>query len=390
MDTGFIVFNGHNYPQFKAMLEHLDVETKNTIMSFSVSFDDGRFEWRGNQMKGIFAQKRNIFSPGFIFMLGDILRFNRHAKRDLNSGALCGLTMRDYLSVKKFSTRMRDDYLIPMVAAIWSTPSSRMMDFPAESLIRFLDNHRLMQLRRPPWKTVTGGSRNYVERLFETMNAELRLGCEVTSVKREKGHATVETLNGNTESFDRVVFACHSDQALAMIADKTPEEFQVLSNIPYADNEVWLHRDRSLMPRKRDAWASWNYMGTSDNSNQKHVSVTYWMNRLQAIPDEYPLFISLNPLRKPDPQLVFDRYTYAHPQFSAQALASQGNLKTIQGINRYYFCGAWTGYGFHEDGLTSGITVAEALGGTFPWREPAFHNPASEPVERQPLTEAAQ
>ena len=378
VDTGFIVFNEHNYPNFTALLEHLDVSASKTIMSFSVSLDDGRFEWRGNQVKGIFAQKRNIFSPGFLYMLGDILRFNRLAKKDLNSGALCGLTMRDYLDVKRFSSRMRDDYLIPMVASIWSTPTSRMLDFPAESLIRFMDNHRLMQIRRPKWRTVDNGSAHYVNRMVDTMRATIKTGCAVVNAHRTPMGPVLQLEDGSTERFDHVIFACHSDQTLAILSDADQTERQILANIPYSNNEVWLHRDPALMPRKRDAWASWNYIGNSKATPQQHVSVTYWMNRLQNIRSDCPLFISLNPHKRPDPNLVFERFIYAHPQFSAEALASQADLDHIQGRNGYSYCGAWTGYGFHEDGLLSGIQVAERLGGTYPWRQPMHPQAATQ------------
>lgn len=381
VDTGFIVFNEHNYPNFTALLDHLDVPASKTIMSFSVSLDEGRFEWRGNQVKGIFAQKRNIFSPGFLYMLGDILRFNRLAKKDLNSGALCGLTMRDYLTVKRFSSRLRDDYLIPMVASIWSTPTSRMLDFPAESLIRFMDNHRLMQIRRPKWRTVEGGSAQYVNRLVETMNAKLRLGTAVVCSERTNAGPVLHLDNGTAETFDHVVFACHSDQTLNIIGDANQVEQKILSNIPYSNNEVWLHRDPSLMPRKKDAWASWNYIGHSKTQAHPQVSVTYWMNRLQNIRHDCPLFISLNPQKDPDPKLVFGRYNYAHPQFSAEALSSQADLEAIQGKNGYSYCGAWSGYGFHEDGLSSGIQAAERLGGTYPWRQLTHFKAPRDPIE---------
>jgi len=367
VDTGFIVYNNRNYPHLSRLFDHLDVETEESCMSFSVSLDEGRFEWCGYNLRTIFAQKRNLLSPRFLLMLGDILRFNARAKRDLETGALCGLTFGDYMSWRGYSASLRDDYLVPMTAAIWSTPAARMLDFPAESLIRFLDNHRLMQISPPKWRTVSGGSRNYVSRLLKEFRGHTRFGAGVRRIERQEGKVIIEDASGTRETFDGVVMATHSDQALSLLGDPSSAERSVLSAIPYRKNEVWLHRDPTLMPRRRDAWAAWNYLSGRDADGERSVAVTYWMNRLQNIDERYPVFITLNPPRPPREDLTFGFYDYAHPQFDATALDAQQRLPLIQGENHTWYCGAWTRYGFHEDGLASGLQVADMIGTTAPW-----------------------
>ncbi|MGI9402324.1 MAG: NAD(P)/FAD-dependent oxidoreductase [Rhizobiaceae bacterium] len=367
VDTGFIVYNTTNYPLLTKLFDHLDIQTESTVMSFSVSLDQGRFEWCGDTIRTIFAQKRNLFSPGFLMMLGDILRFNSMAKRDLDAGTLCGITFGDYIRSRGFSTRLRDDYIVPMTAAIWSTPAARMLDFPAESLVRFLDNHRLIQLRRPCWRTVTGGSRNYVSTLLKDFSGTLLLNSPVERVIRNGGKVFVTSSNGQTAQYDGVVMASHSDQTLKMLADCDSQEGSVLSSIPYRPNRVWLHRDPALMPKRRDAWAAWNYLGTKTPGSTREITVTYWMNRLQNINTKHPIFITLNPQIEPREELTFATFDYSHPQFDADALAAQERLPSIQGRNNTWYCGAWTRFGFHEDGLASGLAAASLLGCNAPW-----------------------
>lgn len=367
VDTGFIVYNTNNYPLLTKLFEHLGIQTTSTTMSFSVSLDQGRFEWCGDTIRTIFAQKSNLFSPGFFMMLGDILRFNSLAKRDLEAGTLCGITFGDYIRSRGFSTRLRDDYIVPMTAAIWSTPAARMLDFPAESLVRFLDNHRLIQLRRPCWRTVTGGSRNYVNALLNEFPGTLLLDNPVERIIRQNGKVYVTGQDGHTRQFDGVVMASHSDQTLKMLADCDSEETSVLSSIPYRPNRVWLHRDPSLMPRRKDAWAAWNYLGTKKPGSTREITVTYWMNKLQNINTDYPIFITLNPQTEPREDLTFATFDYSHPQFDAAALAAQARLPAIQGRNNTWYCGAWTRFGFHEDGLASGLHAASLLGCKAPW-----------------------
>ncbi|MHB8268472.1 NAD(P)/FAD-dependent oxidoreductase [Bradyrhizobium sp.] len=377
VDIGFIVYNELNYPDLTALFAHLGVETVESCMSFAVTADAGRFEWKGggntwrDTAQGLFAQPQNLLSPSYLWMLRDILTFNTQSIEDYAAGKLTGLTLREYFARRHFAPRLLRDYLAPMGAAIWSAPSDQMLDFPAENFVAFFSNHRLLQYDRPVWRTVKGGSRSYVEKLTSAFRDRLRLGCAVTSIQRTSHGVVVSDSHGGRESYDHVVIASHSDQALAMLSDPSDQEHAILGDIRYAPNVVYLHRDIRLMPKRRRAWASWNFLrwqreGTTVND----VAVTYWMNELQGIDDAKPLFVSLNPPFAPDPALTFGKYMCDHPQYNAAAFAAQKRLGDIQGKRHTWFCGAWTGYGFHEDGVRSGLAVAEALGATVPWRAP--------------------
>jgi uncharacterized protein len=377
VDIGFIVYNELNYPDLTALFAHLGVETLESCMSFAVTADAGRFEWKGcggnwrDTAKGLFAQPRNLLSPSYLRMLRDILTFNAKSVEDYSAGRLKGLTLAEYFALRKFAPRLLTDYLAPMGAAIWSAPSDQMMEFPAENFVAFFSNHRLLQYDRPVWRTVKGGSRNYVEKLTSAFRDRLRLGCAVTSIDRSPHGVVVHDSHGRTETYDHVVIASHSDQALAMLSDASAAERAILGDLGYAPNVVYLHRDVRLMPKRRRAWASWNFLrwkreGTALND----VAVTYWMNPLQGIDGDKPLFVSLNPPFEPDPALTFGRYLCDHPQYNAAAFAAQQRLGEIQGQRHTWFCGAWTGYGFHEDGLRSGLAVAQSLGASVPWRAP--------------------
>ena len=380
VDTGFIVYNEDNYPLLTRLFDQLGVETRTSDMSFSVSLDNGRFEWSGRTLNSVFAQRRNLFSPGFLLMLGDIFRFNALARRDLQAGALCGLSFGDYIARRRFSARLRDEYLVPLTAAIWSTPTARMLEFPAESLIRFLDNHRLIHISRPLWRTVAGGSRNYVDKLMADFDGELRTGIAATSITRENGKVYVADDTGDRRVYDALVMASHSDQALKMLADPSAEERAVLSSICYRPNRVWLHRDAGLMPRRADAWASWNYLGSRYADGHRDISVTYCLNMLQNIDPARPLFITLNPPVPPRAELTFADYVYDHPQFDAAAIAAQARLPALQGVRNTWYCGAWTRYGFHEDGLASGLEAARHLGATPNWSVAGGRKAAMAPV----------
>jgi uncharacterized protein len=377
VDIGFIVYNELNYPDLSALFAHLGVETVESCMSFAVTADAGRFEWKGGgnnwreTATGLFAQPSNLLSPSYLRMLADILTFNTRSVDDAAAGRLAGLTLGEYFDHRKFAPRLLTDYLAPMGAAIWSAPASEMLDFPAENFVAFFSNHRLLQYDRPVWRTVKGGSQRYVEKLTAAFRDRLRLGCAVTSIERTPHGVIVHDSHGGNKIYDHVVIASHSDQALAMLPDADRRERAILGAIAYAPNAVYLHRDVRLMPRRRRAWASWNFLrwqreGTTEND----VAVTYWMNRLQGIEADKPLFVSLNPPFEPAPELTFGKYICEHPQYNAAAFAAQKRLGEIQGRRHTWFCGAWTGYGFHEDGLRSGLAVAEALGATAPWREP--------------------
>jgi len=377
VDVGFIVYNELNYPDLTALFAHLDVETVESSMSFAVTADAGRFEWKGGgngwreTARGLFAQPKNLLSPSYLWMLRDILKFNTQSIKDQAAGRLAGLTLGEYFKLRKFAPRLLTDYLAPMGAAIWSAPAAEMLDFPAENFIAFFRNHRLLQYDRPVWRTVKGGSRRYVEKLTSAFRDQLRLGCAVTGIERNPHGVVVHDSHGRSDSYDHVVIAAHSDQALAMLSDADERERAILGAIGYAPNTVYLHRDTRLMPKRRRAWASWNFLrwqrqGTTEND----VAVTYWMNNLQGIDNARPLFVSLNPPFAPDPDLTFGKYICEHPQYNGAAFAAQKRLGEIQGRRHTWFCGAWTGYGFHEDGLRSALDVAEALGAAVPWREP--------------------
>ncbi|MDP3074963.1 NAD(P)/FAD-dependent oxidoreductase [Bradyrhizobium sp.] len=377
VDIGFIVYNELNYPDLTELFAHLGVETVESCMSFAVTADAGRFEWKGGgdswaeTARGLFAQPSNLLSPSYLWMLRDILTFNDRSTADYKAGKLAGVTLGEYFRRNHFAPRLLTDYLAPMGAAIWSAPASEIQEFPAENFVAFFSNHRLLQYDRPVWRTVKGGSRTYVEKLTSAFRDRLRLGCAVTSIERTPHGVVVHDSHGRSDSYDHLVIAAHSDQALAMLSDADDSERAVLGAIGYSPNTVYLHRDPRLMPKRKRAWASWNFLrwqrqGTADND----VAVTYWMNRLQDIDDGKPLFVSLNPPFAPAPELTFGKYMCEHPQYNAAAFAAQKRLGDIQGRRRTWFCGAWTGYGFHEDGLRSGLAVAEALGAVAPWREP--------------------
>ena len=369
VDTGFIVYNELNYPNLTALFAHLGVETHESDMSFALSLDQGKLEWGGENMTTLFAQKRNIIRPSFLFMLREILRFNKLCLRDRADGHLSARSIGDYLNWRGFSPGFTNNYLVPMAAAIWSTPAKQMLEFPATYFVNFFENHRLIHFERPTWRTVTGGSRNYLKKLLAPLGDRVKLDCAAVSVSRSADGVEILDSAGHLSRFDHVIIACHTDQALKLLQQPTDRENRILKAIPYRPNRVILHRDANLMPKRRKVWSSWNYLRSSNDTGESDVAVSYWMNKLQGIPDSLPLFVTLNPDREPDPALVFDEFSYDHPQFGKDAMEVQTLLADIQGDNRTFFAGAWTGYGFHEDGLSSGIRAAEALGASFPWRD---------------------
>jgi predicted NAD/FAD-binding protein len=371
VDTGFIVYNELNYPLLTALFNHLDVSTHPSDMGFSLSLDDGKLEWCGSSYRSIFARKRNAVSLPFLWMLREIIRFNGCCVVDRNRGETAGLTIGDYLDRKRFSKSFRDNYLIPMAAAIWSTPRAKMLDFPADTFITFFENHRLIHHERPQWRTVTGGSREYLKKLLLPLGTRVRTSTPVRSVLRDTFGVTVVTDKSEPERFDQVILAGHSDQSLEMLGDATASERNILSTVPFCANRVVLHCDERLMPRRKAAWSAWNYLRSTSNGGEAAVSVTYWMNRLQGIDERYPLFVSLNPSAEPREETVFGEWTFDHPLFDANALAAQSRLFMIQGMRRTWYSGAWTGHGFHEDGLRSGLNVALALGVSLPWAQDA-------------------
>ncbi len=361
VDTGFIVFNDATYPNLVALFDHLGVRSRATDMSFAVSLDQGRFEYAA---PALFAQRRNAFRPRFWTMLTEILRFYREAPGRL-AGADPDLTLGDFLKREGFSEAFRDDHLLPMAAAVWSSPASTLLDYPAESFIRFCSNHGLLRLTgRPVWRTVEGGSRTYVARLAERLD-HVRLARSVASVRPVDGKVEVRDLQGGVERFDHVVIGAHADQALAMLAEPTREQRTLLGAFRYSRNLTVLHSDAGLMPRRRRAWAAWNYIGVDDG-----LCVTYWMNRLQGLAGQN-LFVTLNPPRPPRPETLLRTELYEHPVFDPAAIRAQKRLWDLQGQDGVWFCGAYFGAGFHEDGLQAGLAVAEQLGGVRrPWSVP--------------------
>ncbi len=384
VDTGFIVYNEHNYPNLVALFDHLGVDTEPSNMSFAVSAKNGRTEWAGGNFREIFAQKKNLLSPSFIHMLTEILRFNRQCIEDLDAGLIVDVSLGDYLDARNFSQKFRDLYLLPMGGAIWSTSPDEMLNFPAESFISFFKNHRLVYRERPRWRTVSGGSRQYVAKITSPFRDKIRLNTAVTGIQRVVDGVFVMAEDGSREKFDHVVIASHSDQALRMLNDAQPDEIELLSALRYAPNTAYLHCDPALMPNKRVIWSSWNYMcqdgGRPSTSSEaaNTVSVTYWMNRLQNIDKSHPLFVSLNPARPPKEELTFGTYQYDHPQFDTAAIAAQSKLPLIQGVRRTWFCGAYCGSGFHEDGLKAGLSVAKSLGAVVPWEQDQLLREAAE------------
>ncbi|MGA0604174.1 NAD(P)/FAD-dependent oxidoreductase [Caulobacter sp. KR2-114] len=394
VDMGFIVYNEANYPNLTAMFDHIGAPTKLSDMSFAVSLDDGRLEYGGNDVFALFAQWRNLVRPRFWSMLGDLVRFYREAP-----GQACALDSRmtslgDYLGEEGYGRAFQDDHLLPQAAAIWSASVGAVRDLPAAAFIRFCENHGLLQiLNRPVWRTVDGGSREYVRRLTaaigESPRGALQLGDAVKAVRRGPEGVWLRMASGRLERFDQVVIATHADQGLALLEAPDAEERARVGAFAYTRNLAVLHTDPALMPRRRRTWSAWNYVGQTRPGGDRELCVTYWMNRLQGLPAEHPLFVTLNPARAPDPVRVIRTEVYEHPLFDAAAMRAQKHLWSLQGRGGVWWCGAWFGAGFHEDGLQSGLAVAEALGGARrPWaveRESGrIHLPpeAAPPLER--------
>jgi uncharacterized protein len=364
VDTGFIVYNALNYPNLIALFDALEVETVQSDMSFSVRDGQKGSEWGSDGAPGFFAWKRNILNPSHWALLGDMLKFNKQAQSDVSNPDLLTMSLGDYCRKHGLSQAFIDRYLVPMGAAIWSTPEIGMLDYPASSFIRFFNNHRLLHAERPDWRTVVGGSRRYVVRFAAALGDRVRLSTPIASVMRSGGKAHATTAKGDTHVFDQVIFACHSDQALAILKDADPDERDLLGAVRYSPNTAVLHRDASAMPERKAAWASWN---VSKGDPKAPIELTYWMNRLQHIDKAKPVFVTLNPAGPIDPAKIFASINYEHPIFDAAAAAAQRLFPKIQGVNHVWFAGAWQGYGFHEDGLRAGLRAALRLGATIPW-----------------------
>jgi len=372
VDSGFIVCNHPNYPHLFGLFETLGVKTRATDMSFGMSMDNGALEYSGDNLNTLFAQRRNLLRPGFLRMVAEILRFNRTGKAALQAAhggdnALDGLTLGAFLAANDFSPRLRDDYLLPMAAAIWSCPTREMQDFPALSFLQFFDNHGLMNVKdRPQWETVAGGSRSYIDQMRKRHRFEALTSHPVTRIERRDDGLHLPEYG---RRFDAVVAASHADETLAMLADADGRERETLGAFRFQENRAFLHRDTDLMPQRRQVWSSWNYLGRRDGDGSRAVAVTYWMNHLQKLRSAHDWLVTLNPFEPPRDELVEGEFVYHHPVFDARAVAAQDDIPALQGHRGMYYAGAWTGYGFHEDGLASAVAVARQLGVSIPWEE---------------------
>lgn len=363
LDTGFIVFNDRTYPNFVALLDELGVESQKSSMSFSVQAKETGLEYNGSNLNSLFAQRSNLLRPSFYRLIRDILRFNREAPEFLASNDL-NLSLGDYLEREGYSREFSEHYLIPMGAAIWSAELVKTGDMPAHFFIRFFENHGLLDIKnRPQWYTIRFGSAEYVRKLVAAHRDRIRLGCAVESVTRHADYVQVKAAGCDTERFDYVFFACHSDQALEMLTDAAPVERDILGAIPYQQNEAILHVDPSLMPSRRLAWGAWNYHLANDEkvAGEPRATLTYHLNCLQDLDTREQYFVSLNSGDLIDESAVIRRISYEHPVFNAESVAAQGRHAEINGLNRSYYCGAYWRYGFHEDGVVSALTALEAF-----------------------------
>lgn len=371
VDTGFIVYNELNYPNLTALFTWAGIATAPSDMSFSVSANDGAFEWCGRHerpLSGFFAQKRHLVSPGHWLFLREILGFQSTATRDLHEDSLGNESLAAYLTRRGFSHRLRDDYIVPMGAAIWSMTPREVLEFPVLPFLRFFDNHKLLQWDRPVWRTVAGGSKVYVEALSRKLGTRLRAGLAIRQIRRAVNGLQLQDVKGAVHHVDAVVLATHAPEALAMLDAPSPDEQAILGAFRTSENMAVLHADTRLMPHRRAAWAAWNLIR---DDRQDRACVSYWMNRLQPIASDVPLFVTLNPIREPAANSVYAEVRYRHPIYDAAAITAQSKLGAIQGRDRIWFAGAWTGHGFHEDGLSSGLRAAQALGGMLPWAREA-------------------
>jgi uncharacterized protein len=366
VDTGFLVFNHKTYPNLVKLFKELEVDTSASDMSFSVKLplENRVLEWSGGNLNTVFAQRRNLFDPHFFRMLRDILRFNKETTKLATSpqDSRHELSLGDYLYRHDYSTEFINWYLLPMAGCIWSCPTAQMLSYPLYTFVRFCHNHGLLQVSdRPQWHTVKGGARQYVDKLLRGI-PDKRLGDPVRSVIRTQVGDTrlirIDSASGS-ELYDHVVMAGHSDQSLRLLKDILPGEHRMLGAIGYQPNRAVLHTDASVLPKNKRTWSAWNYQSGSVNDPQ--VCVHYLINKLQPLPFDKPVIVSLNPIDEPQPSQVIDTFEYAHPVFDSAAISAQQDLPMLQGRNNTWFAGAWTGYGFHEDGLKSGLAVAQAI-----------------------------
>ncbi|MDP3583948.1 MAG: FAD-dependent oxidoreductase [Thiobacillus sp.] len=368
VDTGFLVFNHRTYPELTRLFDTLGVETVASEMTFSVRLDQPELEWAGSDLNTVFGQRRNLARPAFWSMLADLLRFNREVVRE--SMLTGSMALGDYLKAKGYGKPFIEWYLLPMAAAIWSCPASQMLEFPLASFVTFCRNHGLLQvMNRPQWRTVKGGGREYVKKLAAGIG-EIHTGQRVESL-RPRG-SRIELASGSLSGlYDQVVLACHSDQSRDLLAAHFPSQARLLQRMPYQPNHAVLHSDASVLPRRRSLWSAWNYQSGQGELSDRPVAVHYLINRLQPLPTDTPVIVSLNPLQAPDPSKVHGEFHYSHPVFTRHATFVQRHLEATNGRNGVWLAGAWLGYGFHEDGLASALRVARRLNVCAPWKDMA-------------------
>ncbi len=363
VDTGFIVLNDVTYPLFRKFLSRLGVQTRNSEMSFGFQCKQTGLVYAGNNLNGLFAQRQNLVSPSFFRFLFEIGRFNKQACNDLDAGTIPPITLGEYLERGRFSSFMVDNYLLPMAAAIWSTPTFRAAGFPAEAFLHFFKNHGLLSFRnRPQWMTVVGGSYSYVKAFQKLFNGKIKLNAHIDKVFRQAGGVRLQFADGHSETFDRVVIATHADQALRLLGDPSNEEQRLLSPWEYQINHTVLHTDTALLPELRSAWSAWNFTRESFTSGARPVYVSYYMNLLQGFSADRHYCVTLNRQQDFRPGTVIAEFPYHHPQYSFASLGTQTELPNLNGVNNTWFCGSYFGYGFHEDAVRSAVAVGKDFG----------------------------
>ena len=363
VETGFIVLNDKNYPIFSRLLKYLDIGVNNSSMSFSVSVDKGEFEYSSSYM-GLVSQTKNIVDPKYWSMLRDINYFYNNALKDAESSP-DDETMGDFLNRFNYSKKFIEYHLVPMTASIWSCPKKSILNFPIKSLLVFFENHKLLNIyNRPNWSTIQNGSIEYVKKIENLLKGKIYKSTNVTKISQAKDSVQIHSSLG-AKKFDEVILACHADQSFNLVKENFVDQANLLQNFKYQKNISILHSDINYMPKRKSVWSSWNYITETDSSG--NLSVTYWMNELQKIKSNLPILLSLNPKKLPNPKLIYGQYSYSHPVFDSNAFQVQNNLSNLQGKNKIWFCGAWTGFGFHEDGIKSAAEIAQFFNIKLPW-----------------------
>ena len=364
VDTGFIVFNEHNYPNLCKLFKSLNVKILETDMSFSVSRNNGELEYSGSGLSGIFAQKKNLVNKDFMLMLYEIIKFYKFNSQ--HSSGRKPETLSQFLNSNNYSDYFRYNHIYPMAASIWSSKLSDIANYPIDKFVKFFNNHNLFNLLvRPKWRTVLGGSKQYVKKILNLKKIIPKKDISVEVLNRNTNQVTL-LINGKKMFFDKLVIATHTDQAITLLKDLTNDEKKILVNIKYSANKIYFHTDETLMPKNKKVWSSWNFLG--NDSKKERLSVSYWMNNLQHLSTNQNYFVTLNPFKKPVDSKIIKIIDYSHPMFTFDSFKAQEELKKIQGKNSTWFCGAYTGFGFHEDGIKSGLGVAEQiLGKKRPW-----------------------